>query len=57
MGHFRTFYTSDTFCANAYFLSYNAKTARNVLTVLYGNKYGVGLFTLKLACVIVTCHF
>ena len=27
MGHFKTFYMSDTFCANAYFLRYNTKTA------------------------------
>ena len=28
----------------------------NVLTVLYVNKYDVGLFTLKLAYMIVTCQ-
>ena len=56
MEHFNTFYTSDIFMQMRTFRDITQKRQSNVLTVLYGNKYVVGLFTFKLACVIVTFH-
>ena len=44
MVYFKTFNTSNTFSANEYYSRYNAKTAEpRLITVLYGNKYGVSL--------------
>ena len=37
MEHFNTFYMSDTFCVDTYFLRYNAKTVEQRLKILYGN--------------------
>ena len=59
MEHFKKFYISNTFYPNEYLIFNILKLkqrSNDLITVLYRNEYAVGLITLKLACVIVTCH-